>query len=53
MSSLHKSKQLYLVEMFNDTTRYLDDILTIKNPEFEKKHISNIYPTELRLNKAN
>ena len=32
--------------------RYLDDIFTIDNPEFEK-HISDIYPAELQLNKAN
>ena len=38
--------------MFNDTSRYLDDIFTIDNPEFEK-HIPDIYPTELQLNKAN
>ena len=38
--------------MFNDTFRYLDDIFTIDNPEFEK-HIPDIYPTELQLNKAN
>ena len=38
--------------MFNDTSRYLDDIFTIDNPEFEK-HIPDIYPAELQLNKAN
>ena len=38
--------------MFNDTSRYLDDIFTIDNPEFEK-HIPDIYPRELQLNKAN
>ena len=38
--------------MFNDTSRYLDDIFTIDNPEFEK-HIPDIYPAELHLNKAN
>ena len=38
--------------MFNDTSRYLDDICTIANPEFEK-HIPDIYPKELQLNKAN
>ena len=38
--------------MFNDTSGYLDDIFTIDNPEFEK-HIPDIYPTELQLNKAN
>ena len=51
MSNLHKSKQYDLMDMFNDTSRYLDDIFTIDNPEFEK-HIPDIYPTELRLNKA-
>ena len=37
--------------MFNDTSRYQDDIFTSKNPEFEK-HIFDIYPTELQLSKA-
>ena len=49
---LHKSKQYNLIDMLNDTSRYLDDIFTIDNPEFEK-HILDIYPTELQLNKAN
>ena len=40
------------IDMFNDTSRYLDDSFTIDNPEFEK-HISDIYPAELQLNKAN
>ena len=51
-SNLHKSKQYDLIDIFNDTSRYLDDIFTIYNPEFEK-HISDIYPTELQLNKVN
>ena len=51
MSNLHKSKQYDLIDMFNDTSRYLNDIFTIDNPEFEK-HIPDIYPTELQLNKA-
>ena len=38
--------------MFKDTSRYLDDIFTLDDPEFEK-HIPDIYPTELQLNKAN
>ena len=38
--------------MFNDTSRYLDEIFTNDDPEFEK-HIPDIYPTELQLNKAN
>ena len=37
--------------MFNDTSRYLDDICTIDNPEFEE-YIPYIYPAELQLNKA-
>ena len=52
MSSLHKSKQYDLINMFNDTTQYLDDIFTIDYPKFEK-HIPDIYPTELQLKKAN
>ena len=43
MSNLHKSKQHDLIDMFNDTSRYLDDIFTIDNPEFEKKNIFRIY----------
>ena len=38
--------------MFNDTSRYLDDMSTIDNPEFEK-YIPDIYPVELQFNKAN
>ena len=38
--------------MFNDTSWYLDDIFTIDNPDFEK-HIPDIYPAEVQLNKAN
>ena len=52
MSNLHKSKKLDLVDKFNDSSRYLDDILTIDNPEFEQ-NISDIYPAELQLNKVN
>ena len=39
-------------DMFNNTFRYLDDIFNIDYPEFEK-HIPDIYPAELQLNKAN
>ena len=51
MSNLHKSKQYELIDMFNGTSRYLDDIFTSDNQEFEK-HIPDIYPTERKLNKA-
>ena len=52
MSKLHKSKQFDLVDMYNDNPQYLGDIFIIDYPIFEK-HIPNIYPTELQLNKAN
>ena len=52
MSNLHKSKRHDLIDMINDTSRYLDDIFTIDNPESEK-YFSDIYPAELQLNKAN
>ena len=41
-----------IVEAFNSTTRYLDDLLNIDNPYFEQM-VGQIYPTELQLNKAN
>ena len=52
MSELHKSKHYDLIDMFNDTSRYLDNIFTIDNPEFQK-HIPDIYSAESQLNKAN
>ena len=47
MSELHKSNRHDLIDLYNDTSRYLDDIFTIDNPEFEK-HIPNICPSELQ-----
>ena len=52
MFYLHKSKQNDLIDMFNDTSRYLGDIFNTDNPEFDK-HIPDIYPTELQLKKSN
>ena len=52
MSVLYKSKCHDLIDMFNDTSRYLHDTFTIDNPEFEN-YIPDIYPAELLLNKAN
>ena len=34
MPDLQKSKRFDLIDMFNDTSRYLDDIFNIDNPEF-------------------
>ena len=42
MSNLQKSKRFDLIDKFNDTSRYLDDILTIDNPEFAE-HIPDIF----------
>ena len=52
MSNLQKSKWFDLLDKFNDTSQYLDDIFTVDNPEFVE-HIPDIYPRELQLNKAN
>ena len=52
MSNIHKYKQYDLIDMLNDTSRYLHDIFTINNPKFEK-HIPDKYPTGLQLNRAN
>ena len=52
MSNLQKSKRFDLINKFNDTSRYLDDIFAIDNPEFAE-HIPDIYPRKLLLNKAN
>ena len=41
-----------LVEAFNSTSRYLNDVLNIDNPHFEGK-VNQNYPHELQLNKAN
>ena len=53
MSNLHKSKQYDLIDLLNDTSRYLEEIFTIDNPEFQEKNIPDICQTALQLNKAN
>ena len=52
MSNFQISKRFDLIDKFNDTSRYLDDMFTIDNHEFTK-HIPNIYLRVLQLNKAN
>ena len=44
--------QAYVIEAFNSTLRYQDGLLNIDTPYFEQI-ASQIYPAELRLNKAN
>ena len=50
--SLSDNNQTDIIEAFNSTFRYLDDLLNIENPYFEQL-VGQIYPIELQLNKAN
>ena len=52
MLNLSKSNQIDLIQKVNRTSRYIDDILNLDNPCFEK-YIDKIYPKELILNKSN
>ena len=52
MLSLPDNNQTNIIEAFNSTSRYLDDLLNIDNPYFEHM-VVQIYPTELQFNKAN
>ena len=52
MMSLSDDKQADVIDAFNTTSRYLDDILNINNVYFDNM-VSKIYPSELQLNKAN
>ena len=54
MLSLSDMNQADSCEVVHSTSRYmyLDDLLNIDNPNFAQM-LSQIYPTELQLNKAN
>ena len=52
MMSLSGDKQADVIDAFNTTPRYLDDILNIYNVYFDNM-VSQIYLSELQLNKAN
>ena len=52
MMSLTADKQADVIDAFNTTSRYLNDILNINNVYFENM-VSQVYPSELQLNKAN
>ena len=52
MVSLSDDKQADVIDAFNTLSRYLDDILNINNVYFDNM-VSQIYPSELKLNKAN
>ena len=52
MLPLSDNNQTYIIEAFNSTSRYLDDLLNVDTPYFENR-VGQIYPTELQLNEAN
>ena len=52
MMSLSDDKQADIIDAFNTTFRYLDDIFNIYNVYFDNM-VSQIYPPELQLNKTN
>ena len=52
MLSLSEANQSDVIEAFNSTSRYLDDLLNIDNNFFDSM-VNRIYPSELQLNKAN
>ena len=52
MKSLTGENQYDMIDAFNSTSRYLDDLLNIDNIYFEQM-VHRIYPAELQLNKAN
>ena len=52
MISLSDNTQTDVIEAFNSTSRYLDDLLNIDNPYIEGM-VTQIYPAELQFYKAN
>ena len=52
MMSLSDDKQADVIDAFNTTSRCLDDVLGVNNVYFDSM-VSQIYPSELQLNKAN
>ena len=52
MLSLSEDNQSDVIEAFNSTLRFLDDLLNIDNNFFDSI-VNHIYPSELPLNKTN
>ena len=52
MSSLSEDNKSDVIEAFNSTSRYLDDLLNIDNNFFDSM-TNRIYPSELQLNEDN
>ena len=54
MDSLNYDNQAEVIQVFDSTFRYFDDVLNIDNPYFDRTWIVNqIYSPELQLNIAN
>ena len=51
MLSLSEDNQSGVIEAFNSTSRYLDDLLNIDNNFFDSM-VNRVYPSELQLNKS-
>ena len=51
MKSLSRENQADIIDAFNSTSRYLDELLNINNIYFDQT-VDRIYPTELQLNRA-
>ena len=52
MLSLSEDNQSDVIEAFNSTSRYLDDLLNIDNNFFDSM-VNHMYPSELQLHKTN
>ena len=52
MLSLSDANQSEVIEAFNSTSRYLDDLLNNDNNFFDNI-VNHIYPSKLQLNMAN
>ena len=52
MMSLSVDKDAEIIEAFNSTSGYLDDLLNIDN-NYSDGMVKQSYPSELQLNKAN
>ena len=52
MLLLSEDNQSDVIDAFNSTSRYLDDLLNIENNYFDSM-VNRIYLSELQLNKAN
>ena len=52
MKSLSLENQPDIIEAFNSTLRYHDDLLNIYNIYFDQM-VDRVYPTELQLNRVN